>query len=234
MNSIIMKQKYIAYYRVSTARQGESGLGLESQKAIIKYFLRDKEILSEFTEIASGKTAIDRPILQEAIDFCIKNDAQLVVAKADRLSRNVLDALGIYEKLNGRLICCDIPNTDKFTLTIFFAIAERERELISIRTKSALNAKKERLKLTGGKLGNPRIRDLVQNENRLNKLRLSKNDTSRKNSKHFFELIKLLRKEGRSYKKIADFLNESKYKTSKNCRFYAMSIRRALYNYINQ
>lgn len=135
--------QFVGYYRVSTRRQGESGLGLEAQQAIVQHFAGDS-LVAEYTEVASGSNQDKRPFLHQAIRHCHESGAWLVVAKADRLSRNVQDALSLLGVLDGRLLCCDCPNTDRFTLTLLFAIAERERELISIRTKAALEAKRRR------------------------------------------------------------------------------------------
>ncbi len=135
---------YVLYFRVSTKRQEESGLGLEAQRAYIEHFYSGRKVIGEFTDIKSGKDVENRPELGKAVALCKKEKAVLVVAKIDRLSRNTEQALSIYRELDGRLESCDIPNLDKFTLTLFMAIAGRERELISIRTRQALTAKKER------------------------------------------------------------------------------------------
>lgn len=135
--------QYVGYYRVSTRRQGESGLGLEAQQAIVRHFAGDG-LAADYTEVASGSGVDKRPVLGQALSHCRESGAWLVVAKADRLSRNVQDALSILDRLDGRLLCCDCPHTDRFTLTLLFALAERERELISIRTKAALDAKRRR------------------------------------------------------------------------------------------
>ena len=133
----------IAYYRVSTAKQGRSGLGLESQRAIVHQFHR-ADLVGEYTEIGSGSTIAGRPVLQQAIAEANRLGVALVVAKVDRLARNTREALEIFDALDGRLVCCDVPNADRFTLTLFFAFAERERELVSIRTKLALQRKRIR------------------------------------------------------------------------------------------
>jgi DNA invertase Pin-like site-specific DNA recombinase len=134
---------YCLYCRVSTKRQGDSGLGLQAQRDIVRHFYPD--IHREFVEVRSGKNVQDRPILAEAIEYCLKHDMVLVVAKVDRLTRSTKDGLSIMERLKGRIRFCDLPGEpDKFMLTLFFAFAERERELISIRTKGALKSAKER------------------------------------------------------------------------------------------
>lgn len=134
---------YCLYARVSTKRQGDSGLGLQAQRDIVKHFYPD--IHREFVEVRSGKNIQDRPILAEAIEYCLRHDMVLVVAKVDRLTRSTKDGLDILDRLKGRIRFCDLPGEpDKFMLTLFFAFAERERELISIRTKGALKSAKER------------------------------------------------------------------------------------------
>lgn len=149
--------KVVIYYRVSTKKQGEKGLGMEGQKSIVEYFTKDKEVLGTYIEVQSAKTA-ERAELRKAIDLAKKHNATLIVSKHDRLSRNVVDALTILDELTtagASLACCDLPsNTDRFTLTIMFAVAERERELISIRTKLALAELKK--DATRNQAGRPR------------------------------------------------------------------------------
>ena len=136
--------QYVVYYRVSTKGQGESGLGLAGQKAMINNFLSPDQIAAEFTEVISAKVLpSERPELAAAIQYAKQNGCGLAVAKVDRLSRVTEHALSIYQEMKGFLFSCDIPMTagaamDKFTLTIYMAIADRERELIGIRTKAAL------------------------------------------------------------------------------------------------
>jgi len=143
-----METKFVAYYRVSTEKQGRSGLGLDAQKTIINYFAKN-EIEREFIEVYSGKDLSLCEQLQKAVDYCIKNKCKLILAKSDRF-RDLREALEIMDKLgDGNLICCDIPNADRFTYQLFFAIAERERMITSLRTKAALSEYKKR----GGELG---------------------------------------------------------------------------------
>ncbi len=110
---------YVIYYRVSTKRQGDSGLGLDAQRAYVDHFYQGKPIINEFTDVQSGKNVFNRPELMKALALCKEKRAVLVVAKIDRLSRNTEQALSIYRGLAGRLESCDIPNLDKFTLTLF-------------------------------------------------------------------------------------------------------------------
>lgn len=141
--------KAIAYYRVSTAKQGYSGLGLEAQQASVSAFLQTNryELIQSYTEVESGRKN-NRPQLLAAIEQCKKDKALLIIAKLDRLSRNVAFIANLMEsKVKFKAI--DMPEADSFILHILAAVAQREREMISQRTKEALAAAKAR----GIKLG---------------------------------------------------------------------------------
>ncbi len=145
-------RKFVSWRRVSTKRQGGSGLGLEAQKSIIDYYVKFEggEILKDFAEVYTGTDLTGCNELKKAIDCCKENDATLIIAKTDRF-RNAIEALQIMRKLGkDKLYFCDLPHTDEFTLGLFFLIAEREAKIISIRTKQALAAKKARGEKTGG------------------------------------------------------------------------------------
>lgn len=127
--------KYVAYFRVSTQRQGQSGLGLEGQQAAVAAFC---EPLESFTEVESGKRS-DRPELARAIAACKRLGATLVIAKLDRLARNVHFVSGLMES-GVEFIACDNPNANRLTVHILAAVAEDEARRISERTKAALAA----------------------------------------------------------------------------------------------
>ena len=143
--------KFVSYIRVSTAKQGASGLGMEAQKEAISRYLNGGqwELLSEFVEVESGKKS-DRPELTKALKHCQMTGATLVIAKLDRLSRD-LHFISSLQKSGIEFTACDMPSANKFTVHIFAALAEHEREMISQRTKAALAA----LKARGVKLGKP-------------------------------------------------------------------------------
>jgi DNA invertase Pin-like site-specific DNA recombinase len=143
-------KRYIAYYRVSTARQGQSGLGLEAQQTAVRSFVAaDAVILEEFVEVESGRRN-DRPRLIEALAACRRHKAVLIIAKLDRLARNVAFVSNLMEA-GVDFVAVDMPHASRLTVHILAAVAEHEREMISQRTKAALAAAKAR----GVRLGNP-------------------------------------------------------------------------------
>jgi DNA invertase Pin-like site-specific DNA recombinase len=135
---------FIAYYRVSTDKQGRSGLGLEAQRAAVAHYLGSVggTLLAEFTEVETGKRN-DRPELQKALAACRKHKARLVIAKLDRLSRNVAFIAAMMDA-GVEFVACDNPHATRLTLHILAAVAEHEREMIAARTKAALQAAKVR------------------------------------------------------------------------------------------
>jgi DNA invertase Pin-like site-specific DNA recombinase len=145
--------RFIAYYRVSTDRQGKSGLGLDAQKKAVDDYLNGGpwQLVGEFTEIESGKRS-DRPELEKALDACRRQKAKLVIAKLDRLSRNLAFIATLMES-SVEFVAVDNPHASKLTVHILAAVAQHEREMISERTKAALQAAKAR----GKRLGNPRL-----------------------------------------------------------------------------
>lgn len=142
--------EFIAYFRVSTDRQGRSGLGLEAQRSTVTGYAASRgEIVDEFTEIESGRK-VDRPQLQAALDLAVRRRATLVIARLDRLARNVAFIANLMDS-RVDFVACDMPEANRLTLHILAAVAEHEREVISLRTKAALAAAKAR----GTRLGNP-------------------------------------------------------------------------------
>jgi DNA invertase Pin-like site-specific DNA recombinase len=140
--------KFIAYYRVSTQKQGTSGLGLEAQQEAVRRFLNGGtwELVAEFQEVETGKGAdalSKRPQLCAALEACRKHGATLVIAKLDRLARNVHFVSGLMES-RVRFVACDMPEANELTIHIMAAFAEHEAKRISQRTKEALAIAKGR------------------------------------------------------------------------------------------
>lgn len=142
---------YIAYLRVSTNRQGESGLGIEAQQAAIARHTANGTVLATFREVESGKRC-DRPKLREALNLARRTGATLVIAKLDRLARNVHFISGLMEA-GVDFVACDMPTANKLTLHIMAAMAEHEGQMISERTRNALAAAKARGAVLGGYRG---------------------------------------------------------------------------------
>ncbi len=144
-----MSSRFISYLRVSTDKQGRSGLGIEAQRASIRGYIGEGELLCEYVEVESGKRK-DRPKLTEALKHCKLTGARLVIAKLDRLSRNAHFLLTLQEE-GVRFVAADMPEANNLTVGIMALVAQQEREAISKRTKEALQQAKAR----GVKLGNP-------------------------------------------------------------------------------
>jgi DNA invertase Pin-like site-specific DNA recombinase len=232
---------YVAYYRVSKLsvsgkerkERGESSLGMEAQKYIVRNFY-GRSVIKEFEEVASAKDIEHRQVLQSAIEFCIKNKYTLVTAKLDRLSRNTEDALKIYEKLKKNLVCCDIPNLDKFTLTLFVAFSERERQIIQLRIKSALAV---RIKEKGHwyskevMMSHESCRPFLSGET--GTLAAKANSAKAKlnpNNIRGAQMITAWRSEGKSWNEIINLLNKNQFMTSRGLHFSQTNQAIRLYN----
>lgn len=213
--------KFIAYYRVSTQKQGSSGLGLEAQEKAVKDYLNGGkwELLTQFIEVESGKHA-DRPKLTEALALAKKNKATLIIAKLDRLSRNMAFIANLMES-KVEFKACDFPTANKLTLHIMAAFAEHEREMISKRTSDALQAAKSRNQKLGW--ANPSRTD-QSNASALGvaarKEKLIKQDNNLLPVIQQIKLSGIVTLQG-----IANELNKRDIKTSRGNQWYASSVR---------
>jgi len=220
---INIMMKYVAYYRVSTDKQGDSGLGLDAQKTCIADYSErtGSEVISSYTDILSGKSA-DRPELQAALTTCELTGATLIVSKLDRLSRDV-EFVAKLLKSSIKFVCCDMDNADKTTLQVMAVMAERERELISRRTKEGLAAAKAR----GVKLGNPNLAAVRCTDTSKARATWQRNAADR-NSK-LLEIIQKIEKKEEgdlTLAALASKLNDSGFKTARGKAFSPMHIHR--------
>lgn len=216
-------QKFIAYYRVSTDKQGASGLGLEAQQASVRKYATERALLAEYSEVESGKKNA-RPMLAQALAHAAATGATLLIAKLDRLSRNAAFVLELQNS-GVDFICCDMPAANKLTIGIMALLAQHEREQISTRTKAALSALKER----GVKLGMPN--NLTDDARALSAAKRSANAREDVNWRKAGALAISMRKQQATFREIADALNTSGYITPNGKRFEAITVKRLVDRY---
>lgn len=213
-------KRYVIYRRVSTDEQGKSGLGLEAQDRDIRLYLEGYsdqpfEVVAEFTEVASGSDD-RRSELTKALDTARKRGAELLVAKLDRLSRKVSFIASLLDDRKVQLRVAAMPQADKFQLHIYAALAEQEREFISIRTKAALKEAKAR----GVKLGGARDKTMKRNQE------VQRKATERAQS--VAGLIQPLREAGKSLREIAAELNRAGVRTARGGEWQASQVKRTI------
>jgi DNA invertase Pin-like site-specific DNA recombinase len=216
-----MKTKYVVYRRVSTQRQGESGLGLEAQTDAVNRFIRSSggEVVAQLTEIESGKSAANRPVLLEAIRSCKEHGHTLLVAKLDRLTRN-LHFVTTLQQSKVNFVAADNPHATTFLIHILVAVAENERAAISLRTSSALQAAKRR----GVRLGNPHYKEAVAKATKA-----LQQQAAERNSQLRQIVVETMAKTGlQTLAEVANCLNMRGIKTSRGCQFTPTHIHRLL------
>ena len=213
-------KKFVAYCRVSTTGQG---IGLDAQERIINEWVcaNNGIILDTIREKESGKSTANRSGLAQAIDLCMTEGASLIVAKLDRLSRDVADVFSIKKRLGDRLTICDLNAADTMLLGVFASLAQKERELISRRTKEALAEKKAQ----GIKLGNPNAAEAMRSVNRLGVAKRMNEANNAPENKTAWMVIRLM--DG-SLQSKADFLNENGYRTRNGKRWTAAGVSRLI------
>ncbi len=222
-------KKFVSWRRVSTQKQGRSGLGLEAQKSIISYFVDEAngELIADYFETYTGKNLHGCTELQKAMEFAKKNDAILVIAKSDRF-RNLEQALEVYRIMEGNIYFCDVPMAEdkatyKFMLSLGWSLAEREAAITSLRTKQALQAKRDR----GESIGNHNA--TITHSMRTNSIVSRKQDAQlNENNRKAYKLVCLLREQGKSFAEISRELNESGYKTSNGKQWQTIQVQRLI------
>lgn len=212
--------KFVAYYRVSTKGQGSSGLGLEAQEAAVMRWLNggEWELLSSYTDVESGtRKGNNRPELKKALQHCKRTGATLVIAKLDRLARNVHFVSGLMES-GVEFVAVDMPQANRLTIHIMAAMAEHEAEAISKRTKEALAAAKARGKV----LGNP---DNLTREAQSKGAKGNRDKAISAYAPLAANVINL-KSRGMSFRQIAAHLNERGETTSTGAAFTQMTVKR--------
>jgi DNA invertase Pin-like site-specific DNA recombinase len=210
--------EFVAYYRVSTQRQGRSGLGLDAQKQSVSDYIKQVggKLLNEFVEVETGKGAnalSKRAQLREAIEQAKKSKAVLLIAKLDRLARNVHFVTGLMES-GVQFVCADMPEANELTLHIMAAMAQYESRKISERTKEAL----AQAKLRGVHLGNPLL-------HLINKPRRGKADAFAERLRPILEGFTAC---GMTQRRMVEELNQLGVKTPLNKRWHLPQLNRTL------
>lgn len=229
-----MDGKFVAYYRVSTSKQAASGLGLEAQQTAVANYLNGGawELVGEFTDVESGKRA-DRPELARAMDLCRLTGAKLLIAKLDRLARNVHFLSGLMEQ-GVDFVACDMPTANRLTVHIMAAVAQAEREAISARTKAGLESIRQRIATEGHhvsrtgriitRLGNP------SSKGKPDHLKATAAKIARADAyaSRVAPTIKALRDAKLTLQAIADRLNELGFLTRRGASWTPMSVKRIM------
>lgn len=214
---------FVAYYRVSTKRQGKSGLGLEAQRDAVQSFLNGGKwsLVASFTEVESGKLS-DRPELEKALRACRVHGAKLVIAKLDRLSRDAHFLLGL-EKAGVDFVAADMPMANRLTVGIMAVVADEERRMISARTKAALAAAKRR----GVRLGGNRGAKLTRRQREAGSAAMA--ERAKERAADLAPVLAELRRTGvTSLSAVARALNERGIPTARGSEWTAMQVSRVV------
>lgn len=211
----------IAYYRVSTKRQGESGLGLDAQRESVNSYARSNgmQIEAEYVEVETGTSKRDRVEIHRAIEHAKRIGAVLVIAKIDRLARNVHFISGLMNA-KVRFVAVDMPSANEMIVHVMAAVAEQEAKMISARTKSALAAAKAR----GVKLGSPQN---LTSEAQQAGAQANRN-AAIEAMKPAACMAQQLHKDGMTLRAIAEVLNTNGFRTRQGASFSAMQVKRLL------
>lgn len=210
--------KYVAYYRVSTKRQGESQLGLKAQKHAVERFISPELIDKEFTEVETGTNKRYRPILNEAIELCAKTGATLIIAKLDRLARNVSFVSSLMDS-KVKFKAVDMPEANELTIHIMSAIAQHEAKVISKRVKEGLAQSTK-------KLGNPQNLTDEAKARGLESIRHKAKHNA--HNKRALAFVSTLNYSQLKLREIADRLNINGFKTSTGKDFGTTQVIRIL------
>ena len=213
----VKSQKFVLYLRISTAKGGGvNSNGIHAQERDINLFLSSQhqpEVIGKFVEVESGAKS-DRTELNKALELCRKTNSILLSQKVDRVSRDVEFIAKLVKDKDITLRVANLPNADNFTIHLFAAISQQEREFISTRTKAAMAAAKAR----GQRFGNPKLAEL-------NRTRIRQ---SNRFNKSVAPIVLPLRERGMTLQQIADTLNQMHVKTSRGCQYSPMQVKRVV------
>lgn len=222
-------KKFIIYTRVSTQKQG---LGLDAQLTVTRSYAASckGEVIAEYSEKESGKQTINRPVLQECIKRCKAEKVVLLVAKLDRLSRDVADIFSLRKMKGLDFEVCDCDASDTMILGITAALAQKERELISKRTKEALAEVKKRPEYVSGekKLGNPHAAETIAKHYLKGAAAWKRKADEKHENKVAFAAIRFMK--GTLQAK-ADYLNELGFTTSEGKKWHSAQVQRLIARY---
>ena len=220
--------RFVAYYRVSTPKQGTSGLGLAAQREAVSAYLNGGRwnMVAEFTEVESGKKS-DRPELSKALALCRVHKATLVIAKLDRLARNVAFISNLMESKT-EFVAVDFPQANRLTIHVLAAVAEYEALAISTRTKAALAVAKANGKQLGGDRGH-RLKIRSQASQGARASATVRRATAKKRAGDLLPVIESIRAEGAtSLREIASSLSERGVPAARGGEWSAIQVRRVL------
>jgi DNA invertase Pin-like site-specific DNA recombinase len=217
-------QKFLAYYRVSTAKQGRSGLGLEAQRAEVSRFVAEEgaELVGELVEVESGKEEGNRPQLQEALARCRQEGTTLLVSKLCRLSRDAAFVLTLMKDSRVRFRVASMPQADNFQLGIWAVLNQQEREMISRRTREALAAAKKQGVRLGGTGG---AHQALAARNR------RRREAAESFAQQHGALIEHLRRKGETLREIAETLNAMGTQSPQGFCWTAATVHRTIRRY---
>ncbi len=233
VNKGMETRKFVSWRRCSTQKQGRSGLGLEAQLSIINYFVNEAqgELIADFHEVYTGKNLHGCVELQKAMECAKKHNATLVVAKTDRF-RNLEQALEVYRLMDGSIYFCDVPMAEdaatyKFMLSLSWSLAEREASITSLRTRQALQAKRDR----GESIGNPNA--TISATMRANSIASRRKDAQlNENNRKAYKLASLLVAQGKTITEVSRELNENGYKTPNGKQWQTVQVQRLINLYM--
>jgi len=212
-------KKFVAYYRVSRKEQGMSGLGLSAQRTTVQYYVESQQgiLVEEYTEVETGTKKRDRIEIYKAIAKAKEQNATLIIAKLDRLARNVTFVSSLMDS-GVQFTACDMPSANNFTIHIFAAMAEAEASLIAHRTKQAL----QELKNQGKRLGKPE--NLTDEAKAKGIQAIKANAVSNDRNRQALTIIISCREKGMSYRETANYLNSLNFRTRYDKKFLGASV----------